>query len=154
MAVSKSTKSSLKVRIATPQSVVAEADGVEACFVPTPEGLIGILPDHAQLMSEVGTGILRFQARGSLHIFVVSGGLVEVQKNEVNVLADVGESGLSIDLNRARESLERARKRISLELVGSESLDLDRALLAERRALARIEAAQVHASAPHNSQNL
>lgn len=138
MAEAGGLKSKLRVRVATPQNTVVELEGIEACYVPTADGVIGILPDHAQLMAELGTGILRTESGGQMNLYVVSGGLLEVQNNEVMVLADVGEAGVQIDLKRAQESLERARKRISLELDTGELLDLQRAFLAEKRALARI----------------
>jgi F-type H+-transporting ATPase subunit epsilon len=113
--------------------------------------MIGVLPDHTQLMAEGGTGILRYRTGQKVTFFVVSGGIVEVQNNEVTVLADVGESGMNIDLGRARESLERARKRISGGVGVTEDgkeIDVQRALIAERRALARIAAVESHSQ--HN----
>lgn len=139
------THSKLRVNISSPGGRVASVDGVSQCEVPTSDGLIGILPDHTRLMAEVGTGVLRFEKANQVEFYIVSGGLIEVQNNEVTVLADVGESGMSIDVARAKESLERARRRISTGKAGSDDetqVDYRRALLAEKRALARIEAAE------------
>jgi F-type H+-transporting ATPase subunit epsilon len=139
----------LRVKIATPLALVRDVDGIDECSVPTELGMIGILPDHTQLMAEGGTGILRYRTGQKVTFFVVSGGIVEVQNNEVTVLADVGESGMQIDLGRARESLERARKRISGGVTeDGKEIDVQRALIAERRALARIAAVESHSQ--HN----
>ncbi len=138
------TSSTLKVRLATPQEVIGEFEGVSECYVPTSTGIVGVLPEHADLVSEVGTGVLHFLKGSQETYFVVSGGLLEVHNNQVMVLADVGEVGSSIDLKRAKDSLERARMRLT-SLRGSadgDDVDVDRALVAERRALARIEAAE------------
>ncbi len=138
---------SLKVRIATPNALIDVADGVDEVVVPTERGEVGILADHAKLVASLGTGILRFQKAGKVSFFVVSGGLVDVQNNAVLVLADVAESGMQIDVVRARESLERARKRIAGVSDDREvTTDVARALLAEQRALARLAAAEAQAA--------
>jgi F-type H+-transporting ATPase subunit epsilon len=94
-------------------------------------------------MAEIATGILTYEKAGKVAFFVVSGGIVEIQNNEVIILADVGESGVRIDLSRAKGSLERASKRLGggVDAQG-DSLDIARALVAEKRALARIAAAE------------
>lgn len=134
----------LNLRIATPLQVIEEVTGVENVYIPTRSGQIGVLPEHSGLISEVGTGVLFFEKEGSQRYFVVSGGVLEVQNDTVQVLADVGEAGSSIDLKRAKESLERARRRLSAmgQAAEHESTDVDRALIAEKRAMARILAAE------------
>lgn len=134
----------LKLKIATPNALVDSIEGVDVCVVPSEQGEIGILPEHAPLLATLGTGILRYEKADKVFFFVVSGGVVEVHDNEVSVLADVGESGLSIDVSRARESLERARKRIGGrgESDAGMSVDVARAMLAEKRALARLAVAE------------
>lgn len=151
MVAPRAAEKKLRVKIATPLALVSDVDGIDECSVPTELGMIGVLPDHTQLMAEGGTGILRYRTGQKVTFFVVSGGIVEVQNNEVTVLADVGESGMNIDLGRARESLERARKRISGGVGVTEDgkeIDVQRALIAERRALARIAAVESHSQ--HN----
>lgn len=145
------SEGALKVRIATPLRVIGEYTGVLSVQIPTSEGQIGVLPDHAGLVSEVGTGLLTFdQAQSSqsslaTFFFVVSGGLVEVQDNQVTVLADVGEEGSQIDLGRARESLERARRRLTESDGENVEFDVERALVSELRALSRIKAGELAA---------
>jgi F-type H+-transporting ATPase subunit epsilon len=151
MVAPRAAEKKLRVKITTPLALVSDVDGIDECSVPTELGMIGVLPDHTQLMAEGGTGILRYRTGQKVTFFVVSGGIVEVQNNEVTVLADVGESGMNIDLGRARESLERARKRISGGVGVTEDgkeIDVQRALIAERRALARIAAVESHSQ--HN----
>jgi F-type H+-transporting ATPase subunit epsilon len=145
------SEGALKVKIATPLRVIGEYTGVLSVQVPTSEGQIGVLPDHAGLVSELGTGLLVFdqpQSNQSGHTssyFVVSGGLVEVQNNLVTVLADVGEEGSKIDLNRARESLDRARRRLTEGDGEIVEFDVERALVSELRALTRIRASELTA---------
>lgn len=148
MVMSRETNRGLKIKIATPAALIDIVDGIDECIVPTEDGEVGILGDHVKLVAALGTGVLRYEKAGKVSFFVVSGGLVEVQNNEVSVLADVGESGMSIDVRRARESLERARKRVGggATEVGV-SVDFARALLAEKRALARIAAAEAQQAA-------
>lgn len=143
------SEGALKVKIATPLRVIGEYSGVLSLQVPTSEGQIGVLPDHAGLVSELGTGLLIFdqpQSNQSGHAtsyFVVSGGLIEVQNNQVTVLADVGEEGSQIDLSRARVSLERARRRLTESDGEIVEFDVERALVSELRALSRIRASEL-----------
>ena len=49
---------------------------------------MGILPGHAALLSELGTGTLSITSRGKTENFSISGGYVEVRDDHVRVLAD------------------------------------------------------------------
>ena len=62
-------------------------DGTEA-QIPAKNGYLGVLPGHAPLLSELGTGVLSFVAGGRTESFNISGGYVEVRDDHVRVLAD------------------------------------------------------------------
>jgi F-type H+-transporting ATPase subunit epsilon len=76
-----------QIDITTPEKLVAskQADYAE---VPGKDGYLGILPGHAALLSELGTGDLKVTSAGKTETFAVSGGYVEVRDNHVRVLAD------------------------------------------------------------------
>ncbi|NMA64512.1 MAG: F0F1 ATP synthase subunit epsilon, partial [Syntrophomonadaceae bacterium] len=67
------------------------------------------------------------------------GGFVEVADNHAIVLAPTAERGEEIDVLRAKESKERAEKRLQQK---SEEIDFVRANTSLQRALARIKAAE------------
>ena len=55
--------------------------------VPGTDGLIGILDNHAPLVSALTSGSVKVKLDDSEKMFEVSGGVVEVLKNKVIVLA-------------------------------------------------------------------
>jgi F-type H+-transporting ATPase subunit epsilon len=133
-----------EIEIATPERSLVREQALRA-QIPGKQGYLGILPDHAPLIGELGIGVLTFASPGGgKYSLAVHGGYVEVLDNHVRVLADVAEYGSEIDVPRA----ERALKAREPELINvSEGADPAAALAAVLRAQARIEAAQKTARA-------
>ena len=77
----------MRVTVISPEAAVfdGEADSVVA---PTFDGEVGILPNHAPLMTVLGSGVLRVEAGGMTRRFTVRGGFLQVVKNSVRVLAE------------------------------------------------------------------
>jgi F-type H+-transporting ATPase subunit epsilon len=101
-------------------------------------GQFGILPMHDNFISELSYGELRIEG-GELkepEVFFISGGYVEVIRDQVTVLVDVVERLGDIDLTRAAEAEKRALERLKQRHPG-EPLDLPRALQSLARAKAR-----------------
>ncbi len=84
-----------------------EADIVIA---PGSEGELGILPNHAPLLTTLEFGVLIVRYKDQEEIFAISGGILEVRPDVITVLADVGERVDEIDLGRAEAARERAQK--------------------------------------------
>jgi F-type H+-transporting ATPase subunit epsilon len=81
-----------KLSVLTPERSVFEGV-VEYVEVPGSEGYLGVLANHAALVTGLANGTLTVRkAGGSTERFSVSGGFFEVSHNEATVLADaVGE---------------------------------------------------------------
>ncbi|MCC6475293.1 MAG: ATP synthase F1 subunit epsilon [Burkholderiales bacterium] len=125
----------LVLEVATPERLMLEQQVTEA-EVPAAGGALGILPEHAPLLAELGTGELSYTAPGSpRRHMAVSDGWVEVLPNRIRVLALRAEFGDEIDVERARRSLKRAEDRLATPM---ENLDVARALNAARRARVRL----------------
>jgi F-type H+-transporting ATPase subunit epsilon len=110
-------------------------------LVPGVLGEMGILPNHAPLLSTLKFGILKVRYQGKEEVFTVAGGIVEVQPDIVTVLADAAENVLEIDVARA----EASRKRAEEFLKSGPPADTDAYLAMEavlRRSNLRLEAAQ------------
>jgi F-type H+-transporting ATPase subunit epsilon len=99
----------IKLEIVTPEKRVFD-ETVDSVTVPTASGEIGILPNHAPLISSLKAGILAYSNKGVTDRLVVSGGFVEVSGNTVSVLADVAERSDEIDVEAARADRESAEK--------------------------------------------
>jgi F-type H+-transporting ATPase subunit epsilon len=130
----------LLLEVATPERLMLK-ENVSEVEVPGAEGEMGILPEHAALLSELGAGPLRYTPDGGHpHYLFVSGGWVEVNANTVRVLANTAEHGNDIDIQRAQDALQRANQRL---LNPTGDVDIARALNALKRAQARLEASKL-----------
>ena len=109
----------IKLEIVTPERKVFD-ETVDSVTVPTATGEVGILPNHAPLISALKSGILSFSNKGASEKMVVSGGFVEVSSNKVSVLTDVAERAGEIDVEAARLELGEAQKVLSGNFGGTE----------------------------------
>jgi len=126
-----------ELEVATPERLLVHEQAVRA-QIPGKEGYLGILPDHAPLLGELGIGVLTYVSPGGGKIVIaVHGGYLEVLNNHVRVLADHAEPATEIDAGRAEQELKQAQA--NLTTVG-EAADPAEALAATLRAQARLEA--------------
>jgi len=130
----------LRCEIATQDKLLFEGQ-VDMVVAPGSEGEMGILPDHAPLLTTLGYGILRVRQGGLEQAFTIAGGFMEVQPEVVTVLADVGEDVNEIDLERAEAAKARAEAMLKAVVPGEAEkyLALEAAL---RRSTLRLEAAR------------
>ena len=133
----------IKFKIVTPERIVYE-DEIDALTLPTAMGEITILPHHIPLVSTVAPGELVVRKGNEAHPMAISGGFVEVREgDQVTVLADTAERVQEIDMARAEEAKERARKM----LAERQADDVDYAALAAKieKELARLKVARKYA---------
>ncbi|MBM3794871.1 MAG: F0F1 ATP synthase subunit epsilon [Acidobacteria bacterium] len=135
---------SFRLEIASPERLLVN-EAVTDASIPGEQGVLGMLPGHAPLLSELGTGELTYTlVNGQKHSLAVQGGYVEISDNHVRVAASSAEYANEIDVKRAEEALKRATARMANPLPG---VDVARALNAMKRAQARLNAAK---AAPSN----
>jgi F-type H+-transporting ATPase subunit epsilon len=84
-----------------------EADIV---VVPGTLGEMGILPHHSPLLSTLKFGLIKVRYKGEEKVFTVAGGIVEVQPDQVTILADSAENIEEIDIERAESAKQRAEE--------------------------------------------
>jgi F-type H+-transporting ATPase subunit epsilon len=125
---------SLELEVATPERLLVREQATEV-QVRGKNGYLGILPGHAALLSQLGSGVLNYVSGGRRRYLAVAGGFLEVLPGHVRVLADVAERAEEIDAPRARAALQRAQQQIGGD-------DPAAALAAVERAQARIAAAE------------
>ena len=125
----------LILSIVTPekQLVVEEVDQVN---VPGTEGDLGILYDHAPILTNLRSGQLSYENDGETVALVVSGGYLEVTDNRVTVLAETGEFLHEIDRERAERAHADAEKLLLTDLSEEEFIEAQKKLF---RAVARLE---------------
>lgn len=126
----------LTLEVAVPQRLVVRED-VDEVQVPASDGYVGILPDHAPMITELGIGVLSFKKDGKTRYMALNGGAMEVLPDHVRILADTAEWAEEIDVQRARQALHRANDLLQEHTM---EIDVEEALAAIRRAEARLEA--------------
>ncbi len=128
----------LQLQIATPERQLVD-EPVDRVEVPGKDGYLGILPEHAPLLSLLGSGVLTYTANGQENILAVDGGFLEVLENHVRVLAEHAERGREIDLDQARKQLDEARAEVEQP---KPEIDPEEPLARMRAAQARVDAAE------------
>lgn len=128
-----------KLAVVTPEKIIYE-DDIKSLIAPGTDGYLGILSHHAPIISSLKPGKLTIKDGSGQEInFAVSGGFLENSGNRCTILADSAEFANDIDLERARESLKRARQRI-YDKTGE--IDTGRAQKAFDRAKNRVSLAE------------
>lgn len=127
----------IQVDIVTPERV-AYSEEVEMVIVPAIDGDLGVLPNHAPLITGLQIGEVRIKNNGEEIKIATSGGFVEVKPDQVNILADTAEFPEEIDVERAAAAKERAKKRLE---EGGRDVNEVRAEAALNRAINRIKVA-------------
>jgi F-type H+-transporting ATPase subunit epsilon len=130
---------SFDIEIATPERLLAREKAIRA-QIPAKEGYIGVLPDHAPLLSELGIGAMTYTTPDDQRFsLAIRGGFLEINNNVVRVLTDIGEKGQEINVGQAEKDLKQAQEAMVNPALG---MDIAAALIAVRHAEARIEAAR------------
>jgi F-type H+-transporting ATPase subunit epsilon len=76
----------------------------------TTEGDVGVLPNHAPMLSLMVDGIVDVKtADDETWIAAVDAGFLSVANNRISILAEHAEMSHDIDLEKARQDLERAQ---------------------------------------------
>ncbi len=109
----------LNLEIVTPEKKVFD-ESVDAVTVPTARGEVGILTNHAPLISTLMPGILSYTNKGTTEKMVIAGGFVEVSDNKVSILADTAERSEEIDIEAAKTEQAEAQKVLGEWKEGSE----------------------------------
>lgn len=130
---------SIRLDIVTAEQSVYSED-VDMVVAPGIQGQLGILPNHAPLMTMLEPGELIVKKGGEESYMAVSGGFLEVRPDRVIVLADSAERAEEIDIARAEEARKRAEKRLEEKQVTE--VDAARAEAALRRSLMRLKIAE------------
>ena len=127
---------SLNVRVITPDKVVWDAIADEL-ILPSSTGQIGILADHAPLLTALDIGVMRLKSDANWTSIVLMEGFAEVEENRVTILCNGAEEGSSIDLKTAQDELEKVTLLVDEATTKKEKIE---ATIELRKAKARLQA--------------
>lgn len=131
--------STIRLEIVTAERMLLSEE-VEYVSAPGVDGVLGILPRHAPLLTALTVGELRYKKGGQEIAFAIGGGFMEVRPNQVIVLADVAESADEIDEQRAEAARKRAQELLKEKPRGD--VEFARIEQALRRAELRLKVAR------------
>ena len=97
---------SLNVRVITPDKVVWDAD-VDELILPSSTGQLGILTDHAPLLTALDIGVMRLKDEKGWNSIVLLEGFAEVENNKVTILCNGAEEASTINAATAQAELEK-----------------------------------------------
>jgi F-type H+-transporting ATPase subunit epsilon len=127
---------SLNVRVITPDKVVWDAMADEL-ILPSSTGQVGILTDHAPLLTALDIGVMRLKSETGWTSIVLMEGFAEVEDNKVTILCNGAEEGSSIDLKTAQEELEKVTLLVDEATTKKEKIE---ATIELRKCKARLQA--------------
>jgi F-type H+-transporting ATPase subunit epsilon len=127
---------SLNVRVITPDKVVWDAMADEL-ILPSSTGQIGILSDHAPLLTALDIGVMRLKSDSGWTSIVLMEGFAEVEENKVTILCNGAEEGSSIDATTAQAELEKVTLLVDEATTKNEKIE---ATIELRKAKARLQA--------------
>jgi F-type H+-transporting ATPase subunit epsilon len=110
----------MRLEIVTPEKRTF-SDVVDLVVIPGIEGELGVLENHAALVTTLAPGELRYTKGGVEHEMAVGEGVVEVTGSTVSVLTDMAISESEIDEAAVTAALERAERALQ-EKLGDEEI--------------------------------
>jgi F-type H+-transporting ATPase subunit epsilon len=132
----------LRVQIVTAERELLAEDDVEMVVAPGSEGVLGILPRHAPLLTTLQPGVIRIKRGNSEDALSVGGGFLQIARDQVLILADTAERADEVDEARAEDARRRARETLAEAVNSGQRVQAEAARVALRRAEVRIQVAR------------
>ncbi len=101
----------MNLQIITPEKVIYDGT-IDELIVPTVTGEIAILPNHAQLVTQVVPGEMTIKQGGKLQHMAVTGGFLQIANNTISLLANHAVRSEEIDAKKALEAQQRAEQKL------------------------------------------
>ncbi len=102
----------LTLDIVTPEKKIF-SDTVDNVYLPGADGEMGILPQHAGLVTALRPGELRYQFKGKTETLAIGSGFAEVTQTKVIVLTDSALGEAEIDEANVEEAIKRAEEKLA-----------------------------------------
>lgn len=111
------------LEIITPFQIIYQHK-VKHVRLPGTEGYFGIMANHAPFVTSLRIGELKVDLEDETKFFASSGGIVEVLPHKTTVLVETAEEASEIDIERAIYARDRAQRRLTEKVPGT---DIERA---------------------------
>ena len=102
---------SLQVCIMTPDRIFLNQQ-VEEMILPTNTGQMGVLTNHAPLITALDIGVMLIRTKNDWTTIALMGGFALVKQNQVTVLVNEAESKETIDPIEAEQAFTAAKQKL------------------------------------------
>jgi F-type H+-transporting ATPase subunit epsilon len=136
----------LNLRVMAPNRIVWNAEAQEI-ILSTNSGQIGILPNHAPLLTALEIGIVKIRTQSEWITMALMGGFAMIENNSLTILVNEAEKGSEIDPEQAQKAFQEAQKGLSEATGRKQTIEAN---LAFKRAKARLEAVGTPTSSSYN----
>jgi F-type H+-transporting ATPase subunit epsilon len=137
---------SIHLDVVTPERI-AYSDDINFISVPTPDGALGILPKHTNLIALLDEGEIKIKSQGKETYLAIGGGFMEITRDHVLILVsrayhadELNETEIRKAQASAREALANKGKAVdyanALAVFRRSTIELN--VLRRRKALPRI----------------
>lgn len=100
----------LQVCVITPDQVFLNQEA-EEIILPTNTGLMGVLTNHAPLITALEIGVMLIRVKKDWQPFALMGGFALVKQNQITVLVNEAESEITIDKEEAEKSFNITKRK-------------------------------------------
>ena len=102
----------LNLRVMAPNRIVWNSE-VQEIILSTNSGRIGILPNHAPLLTALDIGIIKIRLNEKWSTMALMGGFAMIDNNQMTILVNEAEKVNEINLQEAQEAFQIAQIKLS-----------------------------------------
>ena len=126
----------LNLRVMAPNRIVWNSE-VQEIILSTNSGQIGILPNHAPLLTALDIGIIKIRLNGQWSTMALMGGFAMINSNQMTILVNEAEKAIEINPREAQETFQIAQNKLAQAEGRKQVIEANLTL---KRAKARLEA--------------
>nr|YP_010336855.1 ATP synthase CF1 epsilon subunit [Stylonema alsidii]UNJ15261.1 ATP synthase CF1 epsilon subunit [Stylonema alsidii] len=127
---------SIDIRVIAPDGTTWDTNA-EEIILPSSTGQLGILSNHAPLLTAIDIGVMRVRIGKNWTPVILMGGFAEIEDNKLTIVVNGIEETSNLDLDQAKTNLETAIEKLNLAESNKEKLELSQNV---RKARARVQA--------------
>ena len=133
----------LNLRVMAPNRIVWNSE-IQEIILSTNSGQIGILPNHAPLLTALDIGIVKIRLKEQQwSTMALMGGFAMIENNQMTILVNEAEKAVEIDFQEAEDTFRKAKNNLAQAEGKKQIIEAN---LAFKRAKARLEAINVNTS--------
>ena len=129
-----------------PNRIVWNSEAQEI-ILSTNSGQIGILPNHAPLLTALDIGIMKIRTNSQWLTMALMGGFAMIENNQLTILVNEAEKASDIDPEEAQKTFDLAQENLNQATGRKQTIEAN---LAFQRAKARLEAVNANPVSAYN----